>query len=450
MRAVHAQDVVKRRAARLLFPRMCQRARAAGRHDHTHGDPNKEPGVTLDILKERGTPLDRQVFTWKDIAGEPISKLDVDAFTRVRIIFMHGVEQETCRQQHMIHRMNGELRLPLAQIRRVEHHQATLINWLLPADMSPLETTIAYEQVAIEVTAHMASVEPDPYIAQVHRFGLLEDFDHLYRYAALMDRLEGKDANNILQSYTDIRPGRPTVDEHRAPQDDLRRWYDATTAAPLTKMHAKLLAGAEYQTRNYYLTIGPTFADPVARQLYAEIASIEEQHVTQYEALGDPKETPLERWLMQEASEVYAYWSCYQQETHPRVKQIWERFLSYELEHLRIVRELFERHERRDASQLVPATLPDVLDFSSHRAFVREVLTREVDLRTDGAEFVGLSAESNASHEYRMQINNDGSPSQTVAAGYRWQPGTELTDPMIRDLAPIAADHLESRKETAQ
>ena len=406
--------------------------------------------MTLDIMKERGTPLDRQVFTWKDLVGEPISKLDVDAFTRIRVILMHGQEQEACRFQHMMHRMSADLRLPLAQIRRVEHHQATLINWLLPADMSPLETTIAYEQVAIEVTAHIAMVEPDPYIAQVHRFGLLEDFDHLYRYAALMDRLEGKDANNILQSYTDIRPGRATVDEHRAPEDDLRRWWDRTTAAPLTKLNAMLLVGSEYQTRNYCLTVGPTFADPLARQLYAEIASIEEQHVTQYEAICDPNQTLLEQWLMHEASEVYAYWSCYQQETHPRAKLVWERFLSYELEHLRIVRELFERHEQRDAATLLPATLPDAIDFSSHRAFVRETLANEVDLRTDGTEFVGLAAESNASKAYRMQINNDGSPSQAVAAGYRWQPGTELNDPMIRDLAPISAGHLESRKETAK
>ena len=90
------------------------------------------------------------------------------------------------------------------------------MNWLHPADQSPLETTIGYEQVAIEVTAHLAQHEPDPYLAQVYRFGLLEDFDHLYRYSALLDRLEGKDANNILQSYTDILPGRPT--DARAPR----------------------------------------------------------------------------------------------------------------------------------------------------------------------------------------------------------------------------------------
>src|SRR5690606_18872833 len=132
-----------------------------------------------------------------------------------------------------------------------------------------LETTIGYEQVAIEVTAAIAQAEPDEYLAQVYRFGLLEDFDHLYRYSALMDRLEGKDANTILQSYTDIRPGRPTADEHRHPDGDLREPYDKLRASPLTKMHALTIMSGEHQTHDYYMHVGPFFSDPIARQLYA-------------------------------------------------------------------------------------------------------------------------------------------------------------------------------------
>src|SRR5690606_1765131 len=113
------------------------------------------------------------------------------AFTRVRIILMNGIESETLRFQHACARMNRDLILPLARVRRVEQHQGTMVNWLLPPDQSALETTIAYEQVAIEVTAGVALQEPDPYMAQVYRFGMLEDFDHLYRYSALMDRVEG-------------------------------------------------------------------------------------------------------------------------------------------------------------------------------------------------------------------------------------------------------------------
>src|SRR5690606_33397093 len=258
--------------------------------------------------------------TLRELSPPPISKLDDDAFTRVRIILMNGIEQQVNRFQHLCAQMNGALREPLARVRRVEHHQQTVVNWLLSGDHSPLETTIGYEQVAIEVTAALAQQEPDEYLAQVYRFGLLEDFDHLYRYSALLDRLEGKDANNILQSYTDVLPGRPTAVEHRAPANDLRRPFDRHTAAPLTKLNALTLTAAEHQTHDYYMNIGPLFSDPLARQLYAEIASIEEQHVTQYESLLDPSQSLLENWLLHEATETYNYYSCVQQEPNPRIK----------------------------------------------------------------------------------------------------------------------------------
>lgn len=382
--------------------------------------------MALDFMNERGTPLERQTFDWRDIVRTPLSKLNDDAFTRVRIILMNGIEQEQNRFQHSFARMSREMRVPLARVRRVEHHQQTLVNWLLPADQSPLETTLAYEQVAIEVTASVASREPDPYLKQVYNFGMLEDFDHLYRYAALADRMEGKDANNIIQCYTDIRPGRPTYVEHRAPEDDVRAPYNRKTAAPLSKLHALTILSGENQTRDYYMNVGPTFADPMARQLYAEIASIEEQHVTQYESIVDPAETWLEKWLLHEATEVYNYYSCLMQETNPRIKQIWDRFVDYELGHLHFVMDLFRSVERRDPAEVLPKVMPDPIDYVSHRAYVREVLSREVDLRAAGERFVPLEQEPEGSITYRERMNAAGSPSQTVAAGYQWSPGTEL------------------------
>ncbi|WP_292937516.1 hypothetical protein [Noviherbaspirillum sp.] len=382
--------------------------------------------MAFDLFSAKGATLDQQRFTWRDMVGKPISKLDDDAFTRVRIILMNGIETEALRFQHMAARMNRDLRLSLARTRRTEQHQATMVNWLLGADHSPLETTIAYEQVAIEVTAAVAQTEPDSYIAQTYRFGMLEDFDHLYRYSALLDRLEGKDANNILQSYSDILPGRPTMDEHRSPVDDVRESYDRNKAAPLTKLHALTITAAEYQTHDYYMNIGPLFSDPVARQLYAEIASIEEQHVTQYGSLIDPQESVLEQWLLHEATEVYNYYSCVEQETNPRVKAIWERFLDYELGHFHHVAELFKQHEKRDPAELFPTALPEPIQFASQRDFVRQVLAQEVDLRAKGTQFVDKSQESQASIDYRTHINSDGSPSEIVAGGYIWSPGTEL------------------------
>jgi rubrerythrin len=382
--------------------------------------------MALSLLNDGGTPLARQHFTWRDLVQPPVSKLDDDAFTRVAVILMNGIELEALRFQHSCARMNGVLQLPLAQVRRAEQHQATMVNWLLGADQSPLETTIAYEQVAIEITAAVAQNEPDPYLAQVYRYGLLEDFDHMYRYAALLDRLEGKDANNILQSYTDILPARATFEHHRSPENELRRPYDRTKAEPLTKMHALTIMAGEQQTHNFYMNVGPMYADPVARQLYAEIASVEEQHVTQYESIIDPTETWLEKWLLHEATEAYNYYSAVQQERNPRIKAIWERFLDYELGHLGLVKELFKQHERRDPAEVLPATLPEPIAYASQRDFVRAVVKKEVDLRADGADFVDKSQEPQSSLDYRKQMNSQGSPSQTVAAGYKWTPGTEL------------------------
>jgi hypothetical protein len=248
----------------------------------------------------------------------------------------------------------------------------------------------------------------------------------MYRFTALLDRLEGKDANNILQSYTDMLPGRPTVDEHRDPEDDLRGHYDRATASPITKLNALTLMAAEQQTNNYYMNIGPMYADPVARQLYAEIASIEEQHVTQYESIIDPNETWLEKWLMHEAMEAYNYYSCVQQESNPRIKAIWERFLDYELGHLNLVCDLFKEVEGRDPAEVLPAEVPEPIAFASQREFVRKTLAEEVDLRADGPDFVQKEDEPQRSLEYRRHMNSEGSPTQVVAEGYRWTPGTEL------------------------
>src|SRR5688500_13964227 len=117
--------------------------------------------MALDLLRSKGTPLERQVFTWRDLVQPTYSKLADDAFTRVRVILMNGIESEAVRFSHSCARMNASLQQHLAEVRRVEQHQQTLVNWLNPADQSPIETTIGFEQVAIEVTASVARSEPD-------------------------------------------------------------------------------------------------------------------------------------------------------------------------------------------------------------------------------------------------------------------------------------------------
>jgi rubrerythrin len=382
--------------------------------------------VTLDLRSEPGEPLDRQKFTWHELVPAPISKLDDDAFTRVRVILMSAIESDALRFSHVCSRLGQKLRLPLAQLRRVEQHQQTMIRALLPPDQSVLETTIAYEQTAIAVTASLAQHEPDPELAQMLRTGLVEDLDHLYRFAALIDRIDAADANVILQGCGELRPGRPTIDQHRAPADDLRRGYDRARAAAVSKLNALTVVASAHETRDYYLHVGPRLADPVARLIFAEIASVEEQHASQYECLADPDETWLEKLLLHEATEVYTYWSCAQSESNPRLRQLWERFCAYELGQLHFVAGWLERTEERDPWAILPTTLPDPIDFSGHREFLRQLVLDDTRRRDDDDEIGEPDRESPASAVYRAQVNADGSPTQMVAAGYRWAPGTEI------------------------
>jgi hypothetical protein len=217
------------------------------------------------------------------------------------------------------------------------------------------------------------------------------------------------------------------MEHHRAPEDDLRTPYDRTKASMLTKLHALTIVAGEAQTHNYYMNIGPTFSDPLARQLYAEIASVEEQHVTQYESMLDPTETVLEQWLLHEAAECYNYFSCVEQETNHHVRAIWERFLDYELGHFHMACDAFKAVEKRDPAEIIDTDFAGPLPFRSQRDFVRKVLHNEVNLRTNGAAFVPRPQESAASLHYRTHINSDGSPSEAVCAGYIWSPGTEMT-----------------------
>jgi hypothetical protein len=92
---------------------------------------------------------------------------------------------------------------------------------------------------------------------------------------------------------------------------------------------------------------------------------------------------------------------------------------------LTLVRNLFEKYEKRDAAEILPGVMPDPIPYQSQREFVRKTL-EEVDLRTRGTDFVSMENESDESLAYRAHINSEGSPSETVAAGYVWRPGTEL------------------------
>ena len=94
-----------------------------------------------------------------------------------------GAEFEANWHSHQMQRhvADGDLRKDLALTRFIEKQQQQKLSQLKPASENILETTITYEQLAVDLTATMAKTEKNFYVKKALDFALLEDFDHLYR-----------------------------------------------------------------------------------------------------------------------------------------------------------------------------------------------------------------------------------------------------------------------------
>lgn len=357
-------------------------------------------------------PLQDGIMDWASIYPTPYAKQTVDPYTKIRIILMNGIEVESVMFKHQFHRncQNNDLRRELALSRRVEQQQQKRINWLKPLDETPLETTIGYEHVAVDLTAWLAQNEPNPYVKQALDFALLEDFDHLYRYANLLDLDAQIPAQQLVKSYVDITPGRPTIAEHRHPFDSVKNPVDFTTADIRTKLNTLIITSGEQQTMNFYMNIGNTYPNDIGRQLYLEIGMIEEQHVSHYGALLDPKATWLENLLLHEYMECYLYYSFYQDELDANVKSIWELHLQHEIAHLHRAAELLAQYENKQWQQVLgTGAFPKLLQFHDTRDYVRNILGQQI-LLTANRESYQKVTDLPKHHEffwYQNRVNAD-------------------------------------------
>lgn len=367
-----------------------------------------------------GIAPEKQMYTWRDIVQQPYDKNAVDCYTRTRVILMNGIETNATMMAHNVARMTNdeETREQLAKLRRLDSMQQQLVDWLNPPSASFLETTVGYEQVAVDLTANLAQNEPDPYQKQVLDFALLEDFDHLFRYGCMLELYQDMDPNQITQGKTEIKPGRATIDHHRAPHDEMRNHWDKQSADIKTKMNYYTIVSAEQQTMNYYKNHGSMAYDDLGRRIYSEIADVEQQHVSQYEAVGDGSASPLEQMALMELCEAYNYFSCYQTETDERFKRIWEKLCAEEVGHFSAACDLLQRKEGKSPEELMggATSIPQLIVFQPNKEYVNQVLRDTVDWRPVDKQFVPLSQVPSdwPSNEWNRKANADGSPTEDL------------------------------------
>ena len=134
--------------------------------------------MAFNPFNEAPEKSEKLFYDWKSIYPTSYSKNDTDAFTKTRIILMNGTEYEAVWYSHQFfrHCKDNDLRRQLEFVRKNEQQQQKKIACLKPKDETVLETTIAYEQLAVELTAILAQREPDMNVKAALDFALLEDF----------------------------------------------------------------------------------------------------------------------------------------------------------------------------------------------------------------------------------------------------------------------------------
>lgn len=407
--------------------------------------------MTFNPFEQKVKKVEDTFESWKDILVKPYDKTKTNPYTKLRIILMNGTEFEANWYSHQFsrHCEDNDLRREIAVIRRVEQQQQKKISALKPVDENILETTIAYEQLAVELTANLARREKDPYVKTTLDFALLEDFDHLYRFSNLLMQDHKIDAATLVDKRTEITPGRPTISEHRFPKDDVRRYCNNKTADPVTRLNASIITAAEQQTMNFYMNVGNTYCNEEGKKLFLEIAMIEEQHVTQYGCLMDTSCTWLAGLLEHEYTECYLYYSCMQDETDPHIKKIWEVCLEQELAHLHRANELLKKYEKRDYTSIFHApAFPELLAFGKDNiAYIRDVLANTVHLTSKKEDYkeVGKLPEDDVFFCYNKTVNGkDGDePAHCVIQNYIGKFGEDYR----YETAPNPVKELADRKK---
>lgn len=138
----------------------------------------------MNPLNVKTKEVNEYFFNWEKMCPKSYNKKKTDPYTKTRVILMNGTEFESNWFLHQFarHCDDNDLRREIAIVRNQEQQQQKRISALKPINENILETTIAYEQLAIDLTAILAQNEKDKNSKAALDFALLEDFDHLYRF----------------------------------------------------------------------------------------------------------------------------------------------------------------------------------------------------------------------------------------------------------------------------
>ena len=364
----------------------------------------------MNPFKEKPMQLDSALFSWKKMYPKPLDKRG-DPYTKARVILMNGTEFDANWNSHCFLRHTDDyaLRQEISFTRFIEKEQQQMLNMLKPVEENMLETTIGYEQLAVDLTAELAKREKDFEVKKALDFALLEDFDHLYRYSNLLESDYGVRAEELVGGYTEITPARPTLAHHRHPIDNPRRNILAKKSDKQTVLNTMIITAAEQQTMNFYMNLSSFYKNDEGRKLFQEIALVEEEHVTQYGSLMDSTSDFFEMCLWHEYNECYLYWSCYMTETNKNMKLFWEENLQLEIAHLHKAVELMKKYGKKDYDTVIPdGKFPEPISLHENIDYVRDIIDTTAQFTSKDDAYIDIAdlKDNDRFFEYQKIVNS--------------------------------------------
>ncbi len=107
--------------------------------------------------------------------------------------------------------------------------------------------------------------------------------------------------------------------------------------------------------------------------------------------------------------ECYLYYSFLTDEKDKHIKKIWEQHLELEISHLHAAKDLFEKYEKKQWEEVVPAEFPELLHLKPTKEYLRDLLDSQIELTANREDFVDVAAlpEDHEYFQYQEAVHPD-------------------------------------------
>lgn len=295
---------------------------------------------------EQGKSLDEQIYPW-NVEGisekmQPsLSPDEADPKTISNILIMRAVEMQHWADYHSYATMIADenFKKLLNAIAWAEHLHHLKLESLLPTPDQPAQSVLMSEVALMMGYERCIEKEPHDTVRNIFEH-IWHDHKQHAEFAAQSAQQSGVDIDKMTGGM-DLSGGRPLQEQFMRPDDTIwqgetRGIYKKDSVDAQTLINIDLSAAVERAAFHDYACAFVLEKDKTTKLHFGAFQSVEDQHISILGSLRDPSETILERTLLHEQVEMKNYHKMMEQESNPRVRQVFEDLYREDMEHARL------------------------------------------------------------------------------------------------------------------